>query len=71
MIRRFQASFGRVESEVPVMFSTSEDNRRWSPSRPAVQRARAVSTGDASASSSRHIPDSIKREVFVRDGGRC
>ena len=39
--------------------------------RPAVQRARAVSTGDASASSSRHIPDSIKREVFVRDGGRC
>jgi len=26
---------------------------------------------DADASCSRHIPDSIKREVFERDGGRC
>ena len=25
----------------------------------------------AAASSSRHIPDAIKREVFERDGGRC
>jgi len=25
----------------------------------------------ADASSSRHIPDAIKREVFERDGGRC
>ena len=32
MIRHFQASFGRVKSEVPViLFSTSGDKRRWSP----------------------------------------
>jgi hypothetical protein len=35
------------------------------------RKARPAPTGDASGSSSRHIPDAIKREVFERDGGRC
>ncbi len=35
------------------------------------RRARPAPTGDASGSSSRHIPDAIKREVFERDAGRC
>jgi len=34
------------------------------------RRARPAPTGDASGSSSRHIPDAIKREVFEGDGGR-
>jgi hypothetical protein len=35
------------------------------------RKARPAQTENARASSSRHIPDAIKREVFVRDGGRC
>jgi hypothetical protein len=35
------------------------------------RKARNVPTADADASSSRHIPDVIKREVYERDGGRC
>ena len=35
------------------------------------RKARRAPAEDADASSSRHIPDAIKREVFERDGGRC
>ncbi|HEX9487103.1 MAG TPA: hypothetical protein VF976_08565, partial [Gemmatimonadales bacterium] len=35
------------------------------------RKARQAPAEDADASSSRHIPDAIKREVFERDGGRC
>ena len=35
------------------------------------RKARQAPARDADASSSRHIPDAIKREVFERDGGRC
>src|SRR5437588_4959050 len=35
------------------------------------RKARSAPADDADASSSRHIPDAIKREVFERDGGRC
>src|SRR6266404_3806368 len=35
------------------------------------RKARNVPTADADASSSRHIPDAIKRAVYERDGGRC
>ena len=35
------------------------------------RKPRQVPTEDAEASSSRHIPDAIKREVYERDGGRC
>ncbi len=35
------------------------------------RKARQVPAEEADASSSRHIPDAIKREVFERDGGRC
>jgi len=37
----------------------------------AGRKPRAVPTGRPDASSSRHIPDAVKREVFERDGGRC
>jgi hypothetical protein len=37
----------------------------------AGRKPRAVPTGKADASPSRHIPDAVKREVFERDGGRC
>ena len=35
------------------------------------RKTRQAPLKDADASSSRHIPDAIKREVFDRDGGRC
>ena len=35
------------------------------------RKARQAPAEGAEASSSRHIPDAIKREVFERDGGRC
>jgi hypothetical protein len=35
------------------------------------RKARPAPAEDADESSSRHIPDAIKREVFERDGGRC
>ena len=35
------------------------------------RKARQAPAEDADASSSRHIPDAVKREVFERDGGRC
>ena len=35
------------------------------------RKPRAVPTGKADASPSRHIPDAVKRKVFERDGGRC
>ncbi len=35
------------------------------------RKARQAPVKDADVSSSRHIPDAIKREVFERDGGRC
>jgi 5-methylcytosine-specific restriction endonuclease McrA len=35
------------------------------------RKARQEPREDAGRSSSRHIPDSIKRAVFERDGGRC
>jgi 5-methylcytosine-specific restriction endonuclease McrA len=35
------------------------------------RRARQAPAKDVQSSSSRHIPDAIKREVFERDGGRC
>src|SRR6266849_6401262 len=35
------------------------------------RKARRAPAEGADASSSRHIPDAIKREVFERDGGRC
>jgi 5-methylcytosine-specific restriction endonuclease McrA len=35
------------------------------------RKARQAPTEETDASSSRRIPDSIKREVFERDGGRC
>src|SRR5467141_1718772 len=35
------------------------------------RKARPAPAEDAHESSSRHIPDAIKREVFERDGGRC
>ncbi|HEX9603722.1 MAG TPA: hypothetical protein VF973_08195 [Myxococcales bacterium] len=35
------------------------------------RKARAAPADGAEASSSRHIPDAIKREVFERDRGRC
>ena len=35
------------------------------------RNARQAPIEDGDASSSRHIPDAIKREVFERDGGRC
>jgi hypothetical protein len=35
------------------------------------RKARPAPPEQADASSSRHIPDAIKREVFERDGGRC
>jgi hypothetical protein len=35
------------------------------------RKARPAPPEDADGSSSRHIPDAIKREVFERDGGRC
>ena len=35
------------------------------------RKARQRPTEEAEPSSSRHIPDAIKREVFERDGGRC
>jgi 5-methylcytosine-specific restriction endonuclease McrA len=37
----------------------------------AGRNPRAAPTEEAEASSSRHIPDAIKREVYERDGGRC
>ncbi len=35
------------------------------------RKARPAPAENADESSSRHIPDAIKREVFERDGGRC
>src|SRR5207237_6171638 len=35
------------------------------------RKARSARPEDVPESSSRHIPDAIKREVFERDGGRC
>jgi 5-methylcytosine-specific restriction endonuclease McrA len=35
------------------------------------RKARQAPAEDADESSSRHIPDAIKREVFERDCGRC
>ncbi len=35
------------------------------------RKPRQAPAENADASSSRHIPDAIKREVFERDGGRC
>jgi len=35
------------------------------------RKARSAPAVDPETSSSRHIPDAIKREVFERDGGRC
>ncbi|MFL5309040.1 MAG: hypothetical protein ACJ79H_01165 [Myxococcales bacterium] len=35
------------------------------------RKPRETPPGNAEASSSRHVPDAIKREVFDRDGGRC
>src|SRR5207237_5897505 len=35
------------------------------------RKARSAPADDADASSSRHIPDAIKRDVFERDGRRC
>jgi len=35
------------------------------------RKARPAPADEADESSSRHIPDAIKREVFERDGGRC
>jgi len=35
------------------------------------RKARPARPEDVPESSSRHIPDAIKREVFERDGGRC
>jgi 5-methylcytosine-specific restriction endonuclease McrA len=35
------------------------------------RKARPAGAKEAHESSSRHIPDAIKREVFERDGGRC
>jgi hypothetical protein len=37
----------------------------------AGRKARNGSSEEARDTSSRHIPDSIKREVYERDGGRC
>ena len=38
---------------------------------PTGRKARPAPAEDANESSSRHIPDAIRREVFERDGGRC
>jgi len=35
------------------------------------RKARQAPAEDADASSSRHIPDAVKRKVFERDGSRC
>lgn len=64
-----------LEGAIPMMEhtsgSTSEDGSAGSETGPGIPRQRGNGTRSESRTRRRHVPATVKREMWVRDESRC